>query len=438
MSPHATIVGAGLAGVEAAFQLASRGITVTLFEMRPRVPTPAHSTGFFGELVCSNSLGSESAASANGLLKKELEILESFYLKIAQRCRVPAGQSLAVDRIRLAKEITREIKAHPRIEVITREITDLRDLISPVMVASGPLTSDALAEHLTSLTMRKNLFFFDATCPILATDSVDQSVCFKASRYGKGSPDFLNIPLDRSQYEQLVQDLVSAQTVQPKDFEKGLFFDACLPVEEIARRGSQALAFGPLKPVGLTDPGSGKMPHAVIQLRTDDLKHTFLQMVGFQTRLKWSEQRRVFRKIPGLEKARFERYGRMHRNTYISAPLVLNPHLQLKADPNIFFAGQLCGVEGYVESIATGLYAALRLAGILLKRPFPDIPTQTALGSLIHYITHARWQQFKPTKFSFGLLPPIRGPRVSKRQRKEQKALRALECIRQWKNSSVI
>jgi methylenetetrahydrofolate--tRNA-(uracil-5-)-methyltransferase len=438
MTEQVSIIGAGLAGVEAAYQLASRGIPVTLYEMRPKVTTPAHTTDLFGELVCSNSLGGESVQSANGLLKEELNILDSFFLRMARECRVPAGQSLAVDRMKLARQITENLKNTPHVKHITEEISNLEDHPGPTIIASGPLTSDPLAWYLTTLTLRKNLFFFDATCPIVSTESVDMNVCFKASRYGKGSPDFLNIPLDRDQYQELVRDLITAEKIEPRDFEKGLFFEACLPVEEIARRGGQALAFGPLKPVGLEDPRTGQMPHAVIQLRYDDLKRNFLQLVGFQTRLKWNEQKRVFRKIPGLSKAHFERYGRMHRNTYINAPLVLDRHLQLKTRPNLFFAGQLCGVEGYVESIATGLYAGLILASRIQGRSLPDLPPDTALGSLIHYITHAPWQHFKPTKFSFGLLPSLKGPRTTKRQRKEQKARRAIEQLTSWKESAGI
>lgn len=438
MTERVSIIGAGLAGVEAAYQLAKRGIPVTLFEMRPKVTTPAHATDLFGELVCSNSLGGESIQSANGLLKEELQILDSFFIRKARQCRVPAGQSLAVDRIKLARQVTESIKSMPNIDHVTEEITSLKGRREPTIIATGPLTSDSLSQYLTTLTLRKNLFFFDATCPIVSADSVDMTACFAASRYGKGSPDFLNIPLDRTQYEELIRDLITAEKVEPRGFEKGLFFEACLPVEEIARRGKQALAFGPLKPVGLEDPRSGRMPHAVIQLRYDDLNRNFLQLVGFQTRLKWSEQKRVFKKIPGLSKARFERYGRMHRNTYINAPLILDRQLQLKTRPGLFFAGQLCGVEGYVESIATGLYAGLILTGRIQGRPLTDLPAETALGSLVHYITHAPWQHFKPTKFSFGLLPPLKGPRTTKRQRKERKARRALEQITAWKKSAGI
>jgi len=313
------IIGGGLAGVEAAYQVSKRGIDVELFEMRPVKMTEAHTTQFPGELVCSNSLGATQLSTPSGLLKEELNMLDSFFLRIAEKNRVPAGSSFSVDRIKLAENISEEIKKIPNIKIINEEVKDIPDTESPVIIASGPLTSEDFAAGITKITMRKNLFFYDATSPIINAETVDFDKTFMASRYNKGEADFVNIPLDEVQYNEFVNDLVNAETVEMKDVDKKIFFDACLPIEEIARRGVKSLAFGPLKPVGLPDPRTGEMPYAVIQLRQDDLQRNFYQMVGFQTRLKWGEQKRIFRKLPGLEKTEFERFGRMHRNTYINA-----------------------------------------------------------------------------------------------------------------------
>jgi methylenetetrahydrofolate--tRNA-(uracil-5-)-methyltransferase len=431
------IIGGGMAGVEAAYQVSKRGIDVELFEMRPGSRTEAHTTGFLGEMVCSNSLGAAQLSTPSGLLKEELKMLDSFFLRIAEKNRVPAGSSFSVDRITLAENITREIQKIPNITIINQEVKDIPGTDAPVIIASGPLTSDDFARNLTKLTMRKNLFFFDATSPIIDAETIDFDSIFMASRYDKGEADFVNIPLDETQYSEFVKDLLTSEQVEIKDLEKGMFFDACLPIEEIARRGEKSLAFGPLKPVGLMDPKTNRMPYAVIQLRQDDLKKNFYQMVGFQTRLKWGEQKRIFRKLPGLEKAEFERYGRMHRNTYINAPLIINKFYQCKTNPNIFFAGQVCGVEGYVESICSGLLVGIFASQRLLNQPLYSLPENTACGALVHYVSQSDWKNFKPTKFTFGLLPDVETDaqqrrKLRKKDKKESKAKVALESLAKW------
>jgi len=436
------VIGAGLAGVEAAYQVSKRGIAVELHEMRPGTNTEAHSTGFLGELVCSNSLGSTQVTSASGLLKEELKMLDSFFLRIAENYRVPAGSSFSVDRVRLAEKITQEIEAIPNITVIREEVGQIPGVGTapavdcPVIVATGPLTGGKLAQSITGITMRKNLFFYDATSPIIDADSIDLEKVYMASRYDKGEADFINIPLDEAQYNEFVKDLTEAEKVEIEDVDKDVFFDACLPIEEIARRGEKSLSFGPLKPVGLIDPRTDIRPYAVVQLRQDDLQENFYQMVGFQTRLKWGEQKRIFRKLPGLEKAEFERFGRMHRNTYINGPLIIDKFYRCKLKENLYFAGQICGVEGYVESICSGLAAGIFAAKSVLGEPCYNLPEITACGALVHYVSQADWQSFRPTKFSFGLLPEVTGARGrrkgSKRMRKELKAARALESLQAW------
>jgi methylenetetrahydrofolate--tRNA-(uracil-5-)-methyltransferase len=433
-----SIIGGGLAGVEAAYQIAKNGIDVDLYEMRPNVMTPAHSSGFFAEMVCSNSLGSEEVTSASGLLKRELRMLDSFFLRSADRVRVPAGGSLSVDRLQLAADITSELTAMPGIRVIRQEIREIPAGSTPLLIASGPLTSPAFAQVLTDLTLRKNLFFFDATCPLIQAESIDFSKMFAASRYEKGEADFFNIPLDRPQYDSFVAGMVQAETEEARDFEKNIFFDACLPVEEIARRGPQSLAFGPLKPVGLVDPRDGRRPYAVVQLRRDDLKNKFFQLVGFQTRLKHGEQKRLFHTLPGLENAEFERFGRMHRNTYINAPLIINQFSQCKKNGRIYFAGQISGVEGYVESVASGLLCGFFAARDAMGLAREELPETTAIGSLLGYIAHAGWQDFRPSKFTFGLLADHGMECRDKKRKKELKAERALAALEQWIRKSAI
>jgi methylenetetrahydrofolate--tRNA-(uracil-5-)-methyltransferase len=438
-----TIIGGGLAGAEAAYQAAKCGVAVDLHEMRPQVMTEAHSSGFLAEMVCSNSLGSEEITSASGLLKRELRRLDSFVLRQAQEFRVPAGNSLSVDRLRLAAAVNAGLEALPGVRVIRGEAREIPGGDAPLVVASGPLTSPAFAQALSGLTLRKNLFFFDATCPLLSAASIDFSPLFAASRYGKGEADFWNIPLDREQYDAFVGAVAGGETAEIHEFEKKTFFDACLPLEEIARSGPQSLAFGPLKPVGLVDPRSGRRPHAVVQLRQDDLMKNFFQLVGFQTRLKHGEQRRIFRTLPGLEKAEFERFGRMHRNTYINAPLILNRFSRSRRDGRVYFAGQISGVEGYVESVASGLACGLFAARQALGTELPELPPTTATGALLAAISGADWRDFRPCKFTFGLLPEMDAPAGGaecrdKKRKKEMKAERACEALEQWARKAAI
>lgn len=436
MTPAVQVIGAGLAGSEAALQLADRGIPVRLFEMRPTAGTEVHETSYAGEMVCSNSLGSTEIHSASGLLKAELALLDSRFLELAEGFRVPAGSSFSVDRHRLAAAMDKTLEDHSGIELIREETRVLPEDESPVIVATGPLTSQVFARYLSRFTQRRHLFFYDATSPIIRADSINTDRVFRGSRYEKGEADFINIPLDEEAYHAFVTSLVEAETVDLPDFEKKIFFEACLPVEEIARRGSMSLAFGPLKPVGLIDPRNGNRPFAVIQLRQDDIRETLFQMVGFQTRLKWGEQKRIFRKLPGLENAEFERFGRMHRNTYINAPLILDAVSRARARESLFFAGQISGVEGYVESICSGLLAGRQMARLLKGQDPIPLPRETACGALLDYISHAGWKDFRPTKFSFGLLPSLASSagrrKLPKRERKEMKAQRALETLEQW------
>jgi methylenetetrahydrofolate--tRNA-(uracil-5-)-methyltransferase len=432
MSEKVIVIGGGLAGCEAAYQAAKRGVDVELYEMRPGKQTEAHKTGFLGELVCSNSLGATQTSTPSGLLKEELKMLDSFFLGFAEKFRVPAGSSFSIDRLKCAESLTEEIEKIPNIKIIKKEIKEIPETDSPVIIATGPLTSSDFASSLTKITMRKNLFFFDATSPIISADSIDFEKVYLASRYDKGEADFVNIPLNEEQYAEFVQDLIAGEKVEIKDFEENVFFEACLPIEEIARRGEKSLSFGPLRPVGLEDPRTGLMPHAVIQLRQDDLQKNFFQLVGFQTRLKWGEQKRIFRKLPGLEKAEFERYGRMHRNTYINGPLIINKYYQCKQKENLFFAGQICGVEGYVESIGSGLIAGIFAAQKVLNQPQYNLPETTASGALINYISRANWKDFKPTKFTFGLLPEVKTKKRNKKLKKEMKSGIAIEEMAKW------
>jgi len=433
-----TIIGGGLAGAEAAYQAVKSGLAVDLYEMRPQVMTEAHGGDSLAEMVCSNSLGSEEITSASGLLKRELKMLDSFFLRSAEKARVPAGSSLSVDRLQLAASITAELEAMPGIRIIRQEIRAIPDGDMPLVVASGPLTSPAFAQALSGLTMRKNLYFFDATSPLVRAESIDFSKLFAASRYEKGDADFLNIPLDKEQYDAFVKSMVEAEPEPVRDFEKEIFFDACLPVEEIARRGSQSLAFGPLKPVGLVDPRTGARPHAVVQLRQDDLKKNFYQLVGFQTRLKHGDQKRIFRTLSGMENAEFERFGRMHRNTYINAPLIINQFSQCKKNGRIYFAGQISGVEGYVESVASGLLCGLFAGRDALGSRRDPLPETTAIGALLAYIANAGWQDFRPSKFTFGLLADSGVECRDKKRKKELKAERAGEALEQWIKRSAI
>ncbi len=404
------IIGAGLAGCEAAFQAAEAGARVELYEMRPGVRSAAHKTDAFGELVCSNSLKSEQEHSAPWLLKQEMRRLDSLLLRAANVARVPGGHALTVDREVFSAEITRQIEAHPNISVKREEVRALPD-DGVVIVASGPLTSEALAEDIARVTGAERLFFYDSISPIVAADSVDMKVAFRASRYGKsldGSHDYINCPFNKEQYKGFIDELLKAESYEPHIAEdKTPFFEGCLPIEEIARRGRDTLRFGPMKPAGLDDPRTGRWAYAIVQLRQENQRADSYNLVGFQNHMRFGDQARVFRLIPGLENAEFVRFGQMHRNTYINSPALLWPTLQLKTRPRVFFAGQISGVEGYAESIATGLIAGRNAAAVASGQEPVVFPRATALGSLCHYITAADPRHFQPANITFDLLPAL-------------------------------
>jgi methylenetetrahydrofolate--tRNA-(uracil-5-)-methyltransferase len=403
------VIGGGLAGSEAAWQAAELGVHVQLYEMRPLQPTPAHVSDWLAELVCSNSLGSDLPHKASGLLKAELRGLDSLILACAEETAVPAGSSLAVDREAFARLVTEKITTHPRIELIRKEITAVPD--APCIIASGPLTSPALTHSLSELSGQEYLYFYDAVSPIVSYESIDLDMAFRQSRYGRGEQDegdYINCPMSREEYDAFYDALVTAETITLKQFEREdpHFFEGCMPVEVLARRGREALTFGPMRPVGLVDPRTGRRPYAVVQLRQDNLLGSLYNIVGFQTNLKWPEQRRVLRLIPGLDNAEFLRYGMMHRNTYINAPTMLHPTMQYRGRADLFFAGQITGVEGYVGNAGTGLLAGMNAARLLNGRyPF-ILPTVTMLGALCHYVTHAATRDFQPMKANFGLFSP--------------------------------
>jgi methylenetetrahydrofolate--tRNA-(uracil-5-)-methyltransferase len=418
------IIGGGLAGAEAAWQVARAGLRATLYEMRPARMTPAHQTPRLAELVCSNSLKSEQEYSAPWLLKRELRGLGSLLIDVAGRTRVPAGQALTVDRERFSAEVTRAIESRPEIEIRREEVTEIPRQ-GLVIIASGPLTSDALAAAIGRLTSAAHLFFYDAISPIVDAETVDLSVAFRASRYGKsidGGADYLNCPLSREEYERFLDALLAAEAHQPHLAEDGApFFEACLPIEVLARRGRDTLRFGPMKPVGLIDPRTGRRPYAVVQLRQEDLRASSYNLVGFQNSLRFGEQARLLRLIPGLERAEFLRFGQIHRNTYINGPALLEPTLQFRGDPRIFFAGQISGVEGYVESIATGLAAARSAAALARgERPRP-FPPETAIGALCRYVSSADPCRYQPANITFDLLPPL-DPETLARLRHDRRA----------------
>ncbi len=428
------ILGGGLAGSEAAWQIATAGFDCVLFEMRPQRPTPAHKTDQLAELVCSNSLKSEGENSAPWLLKEELRKLDSLLLRAAREARVPGGQALTVDREMFAREVSRAIEGHPRIELRRAEATSISpDAIT--IVATGPLTSGALAEEIGRLTGAERLFFYDSISPIVEAESIDLGIAFRASRYGKsldGTDDYLNCPLDREQYERFVDAVLAAEAVPahiPEDRpEKNTrFFEACLPIEELARRGRETLRFGPMKPVGLEDPRTGRRPYAVVQLRQENLRAASYNLVGFQNHMRFPEQARVFRMIPGLERAEFLRYGQIHRNTYINAPALLTPTLQLRTHPHVFFAGQISGVEGYVESIATGLVAGRHAAELAASAEVRAFPRETATGSLCAYVSGADARDYQPANITFDLLPALDEP-TRLRFRHDKKARHAEIC----------
>jgi methylenetetrahydrofolate--tRNA-(uracil-5-)-methyltransferase len=433
-----TIIGAGLAGCEAAWQCARRGIPVTLYEMRPVRSTPAHRTGDFAELVCSNSLKSESENTAPWLLKQEMRRAGSLLLRCADEAAVPAGHALAVDRERFSKGVMDAIAAEPLIEVRREEVTTVDEAGGITIVASGPLTSDALSEEIARLSGSSHLYFYDSISPVVETDSIDHSKVYMAARYDKGTADYINCPFTKEEYDRFYEALVDSQEVESHDWEKVNYFEGCLPIEEIARRGRDTLRFGPMKPVGLRNPTTGTMPYAVVQLRSENLRADSYNLVGFQNHLKFGEQARVLRLIPGLENAKFLRYGQIHRNTYLNAPTLLEETLQMKRHANIFFAGQICGVEGYTESIAAGLLAGVHAAALAGdESPLPP-PRATALGSLIHYICKTESKSFQPANITFDLLPPLeentRRLIRDKRERHRLQCQRALNAFESWWN----
>ena len=421
------IIGGGLAGSEAAWQAARRGLQVDLHEMRPVRTTPVHATGDLAELVCSNSLKSNLLDTASGLLKEEMRRCDSLIIRVADACRVPAGGALAVDRERFARGVTEAIEALPNVRIVREEVRIIPEE-GPCIVATGPLASEAIAAAIARFTGREYLYFFDAISPIIEADTIDMSKVFRASRYGKGGEDYLNCPLSEDEYDRFHAALLGAAEAPTHEFEKEIvYFEGCLPIEEMARRGKETLAFGPMKPVGLVDPRTGRQPHAVVQLRQDNLAADFYSMVGFQNHLRFPEQIRVFRMIPGLERAEFPRLGQVHRNSYINAPAILLPTFQARRRRDLFFAGQISGVEGYLESAASGLIAGVNAARLAERQPPLIFPATTALGALSRYISSADAAHYQPTNIAFGLLPPLDRDIRDKKLKKAALVRRALD-----------
>jgi methylenetetrahydrofolate--tRNA-(uracil-5-)-methyltransferase len=429
------IIGAGLAGSEAAWQCARRGVAVDLFEMRPVRSTPAHQTADFAELVCSNSLKSESENTAPWLLKEEMRRSGSLLVQIAKACAVPAGHALAVDRGQFSLRVTELISNEPLIHVWREEVIEI-DQAQLTIIATGPLTSDALSQEIGRLSGSSHLFFYDSISPIVEADSIDMSKVYMAARYDKGTADYINCPMSKEEYDRFYDALVSAESVEAKDWEKLNYFESCLPIEEIARRGRDTLRFGPMKPVGLRDPRTGKPPYAVVQLRQENLRADSYNLVGFQNHLKFGEQGQVMRLIPGLENARFLRFGQIHRNTYINSPTLLTSTLQMKQYPAILFAGQICGVEGYVESIAAGLLAGIFAAQLIAGEIPVAPPRPSALGSLLNYITHADPKKFQPANITFDLLLPLEKKVRDRQQRHKMQCELALAGLNDWLTST--
>jgi len=455
------VIGGGLAGVEAAWQAAESGVRVRLYEMRPVVQTPAHRTDKLAEIVCSNSLKSDEPGSAPYLLKEELRRGRSLVMEAAEATRVPAGAALSVDRGKFAEYITDKIKQHPNIEIVREEVTTLpgqllqkpdreggrntqhngehialahaRASASPTIVATGPLTSDALTADIMRFTGDDQLYFYDAIAPIVAADSIDMSIAFKAARYDKGGADYINCPMDREQYETFIDAVLSAKSVPVKRFEDTQWFESCLPIEEIARRGPETLRFGPMKPKGLRHPKTGEEPYACVQLRQENLMADAYGMVGFQNHLKYGEQARVLRLIPGLENAEFLQYGQIHRNTFINSPKILNETLQTRREPNLFFAGQITGVEGYVESVATGWLAGLNAVRVLRGEDLLVAPTTSAIGALCRYVSNVETKNFQPVNITFGLLEPLPVElRKKHRNKRERHMVQVERALKDW------
>ena len=441
-----TIIGGGLAGSEAALQVALSGFKVQLYEMRPSIPTGAHLGSDLAELVCSNSLGSNLSDRASGVLKNELRQLNSMLLECAEATALPAGAALAVDRDAFARMVTEKIENHPNIKIIRAEMKEIPQ--TPVIIASGPLTSESLTRSIAKLSGEEHLFFFDAIAPIVHAESINMEIAFRASRYGKGDSnegDYINCPFTKDEYYSFVNELQKAERIELRSFEEairtgvkaGQFFEGCLPIEVIAERGIDSLAYGPMRPVGLRDPRTGRGSYAVVQLRQDNLAGSLYNLVGFQTNLKFPEQKRILRMIPGLENAEFERFGQMHRNTFIASPKLLRPTLQHITRDDLFFAGQITGVEGYMGNIATGLLAGINASRLLGHKPPINLPRETMLGALCHYITHADLKDFQPMKANFGILPPlILEKRIGKRERGQLFANRAAKVLEEYLNET--
>lgn len=437
MRDDVMVIGGGLAGSEAAWQAAERGANVTLYEMRPMQGTAAHKTDQLAEIVCSNSLGSADPVSAPGLLKEEMRLLNSLVMRVAELARVPAGAALAVDRDLFAQEVTNTLATHPNVRIVREEVQEIpTDALC--IVATGPLTSERMSQALTALTQKKNLAFVDAISPIIDAESIDMQKVFRASRYDKGGADYLNCPMDDETYTAFYDALMTAEKVQAKDFERVPYFEGCIPIEVMAERGKQTLTFGPMKPVGLIDPHTGKQSHAVLQLRSENRYRSCYNMVGFQTKLTYPEQRRVFRMIPGLERAEFLRFGSVHRNTFVNAPALLKKTLQMKSRGTTWLAGCLIGVEGYVESAATGGLAGINAARALANQPMVTPPLTTAHGALIHYLTTSDARYFQPMNTNFGLFPPLPVKIRDKAQRRRMIHQRALDEFQAWKTQFVV
>ena len=432
MEKKVIVIGAGLAGSEAAGQLAKRGVNVDLYEMRPKKMTPAHKTQNFAELVCSNSLRANNITNAVGLLKEEMRRLDSLIIKCADATQVPAGGALAVDRDKFSEMITETIKNHPNINVIEEEITQIPKGDIPVVVATGPLTSDALSQDIRTYTKQEGLYFYDAAAPIIEKDSIDMNKVYLKSRYDKGEAAYLNCPMTKDEFFNFYNALITAEAAPLKEFEKEIYFEGCMPFEEMAKRGEKTLLFGPMKPVGLEDPKTDKRPYAVVQLRQDNSEGTLYNIVGFQTHLKWGEQKRIINLIPGLENANIVRYGVMHRNTYLNSPQLLEKTYKLKEEKNIYFAGQMTGVEGYVESAASGIVAALNA---LYNQEDKQIifPTETLIGAMANYIVDNTSKNFQPMNANFGIIKPLPERIKDKKEKYERYANRSLEILENFK-----
>lgn len=432
MEKKVIVIGAGLAGSEAAWQLAKRGVNVDLYEMRPKKMTPAHKTQNFAELVCSNSLRANNITNAVGLLKEEMRRLDSLIIKCADATQVPAGGALAVDRDKFSEMITETIKNHPNINVIEEEITQIPKGDIPVVVATGPLTSDALSQDIRTYTKQEGLYFYDAAAPIIEKDSIDMNKVYLKSRYDKGEAAYLNCPMTKDEFFNFYNALINAEAAPLKEFEKEIYFEGCMPFEEMAKRGEKTLLFGPMKPVGLEDPKTDKRPYAVVQLRQDNSEGTLYNIVGFQTHLKWGEQKRIINLIPGLENANIVRYGVMHRNTYLNSPQLLEKTYKLKEENNIYFAGQMTGVEGYVESAASGIVAALNA---LYNQEDKQIifPTETMIGAMANYIVDNTSKNFQPMNANFGIIKPLPERIKDKKEKYERYANRSLEILENFK-----